>query len=90
MGILTDLLGQPSSSRTLNRKHCTEALEKGFTLLTEQSVYVNGVQNYNYKTYICNTCGWVDYYQPTHVRRKNCKCDKCFITSVKEDAKQQG
>lgn len=90
MGIFTDLLGQSPSYSTLNKKHYTEALESGFTLLTEQPVSINGVQNYNYKTYICNTCGWVDYYQPTHIRRKHCKCDKCFLDCVKTDAAKQG
>jgi hypothetical protein len=88
--LFTKLLEQKDGKHLLNIRHYKEGLEKGFTLLSEQPLIKDEKKDYNYKLYICNICGKVDYFQPTHMRRKNCKCSNCFINNISEYAEVVG
>ena len=89
-GLFTKLLEQKDSFHSLNKRHYQEGLNKGFTLLSEQPLVKEGKSDYNYKLYICNKCGSVDYFQPHVMRRINSKCSNCFMNSIKESANLAG
>lgn len=65
------------NKRALNPKHIEESIGSGFTLLNDEPLIRDGVPDFNYKTYSCNACDFEQFLQPTHIRRKNCKCAKC-------------
>lgn len=44
----------------------------------------------NYKEYRFKECGHTQYCQPTHVRRKNIKCNTCFITDIEQTLNKNG
>lgn len=66
-----------------------EAEDAGLILLrSADRSYGKGYQNY--KEYRFKECGHTQYCQPTHVRRKNIKCNTCFIAEIEQTLNKNG